>query len=50
MPEIAENGAGSPHQFEIVVAHRKASLSRFSRSLILSTSICGVLIPLFAFI
>jgi hypothetical protein len=49
MPKIAEYISASTHQFQIVFGHRNISFSRLSRSLIRSTSICGVLIPLFDF-
>jgi hypothetical protein len=49
MAKIAEHISTSTHQFQIAFGHRNISFSRLSRSLIRSTSICGVLIPLFDF-
>ena len=49
MAEIAEHISASTHQFQIAFGYRNISFSRLSRSLIRSTSICGVLIPLFDF-
>jgi hypothetical protein len=49
MAEVAEHVAASTHNFDGVLFHCKTSFSRFNRSLIRSTSICGVLIPLFDF-
>src|SRR3954447_26395761 len=46
MSEVAEYVAASPPNFHGVFFHCKASFNRLTRSLILSTSICGVLIPL----
>src|SRR5437763_129752 len=47
--EVAEHVAAAAHQFKIILAHRRASFSRLIRSLMRSTSTCGVLIPLFDF-
>jgi hypothetical protein len=49
MAKIAKHISTSTHQFQIAFGHRNTSVSRLSRSSIRSTSICGVLIPLFDF-
>lgn len=47
--KVAKDIAAAVHQFEIVFADCKASFSRLMRSPMRSSSVCGVLIPVFDF-
>src|SRR5712692_4691977 len=47
--KIAIDIAAAANQFEVILAHFSASFNRLRRSIIKSTSICGVLIPFLDF-